>query len=626
MKIDAHLTSIEDIFQYKKIEVPPFQRNFAWSKDQVVRLFDSLEPAFADNDESPIFLGPITVFSPSLGADLGVLRLVDGQQRITTFSLIFFVIRDLVTSLSDDLIIDAEGNGFHLSSKMENVTLDSSGVPRLEVNYQIRSVYKDYISAHPIWRNANGKNLKPRGKNLNLEDRANTEDLRSAYFAVERILRNEKWLGAVPAGSDDVVNFKERVLRLHKILLEQCLVVQIAVDSYESAFDLFETLNDTGVDLTQSDLVKSYLLAEVFKSGGSTDEERIAKATTWRSVWDDAVKSLNEAGAKFPSFLRHFLIARDGDRITDRKIFTRVKQIVEVDGVDPARMIKEISDAAVHYNRIVTAQIHFGEEGSLPTKEQESINECAWRLEKLAETYRIAVLCALLQGISKEELLRLIRVIEALTFRLIVTGAGGQETENNWASACKKIKSHSAVVDGFGAARSELLSKLPSIAPFFETRSSKKELIHYVMTRIGFEVAHVSDRRKMTIEHLAPQKPLGTASETYWYGHVAPLLPTNPEDENYVDFVSKWGNLTLLEMSLQLTTLNFDWSRKKATPGLGDSTFALTTDLIGFDDWTSDLIDERSDWILARIDELTSQEYLDGVPLSTAASFSVHLL
>ena len=230
MKIDAHLTSIEDIFQYKKIEVPPFQRNFAWSKDQVVRLFDSLEPAFADNDESPIFLGPITVFSPSLGADLGVLRLVDGQQRITTFSLTLFVIRDLVTSLSDDLIIDAEGNGFHLSSKMENVTLDSSGVPRLEVNYQIRSVYKDYISAHPIWRNANGKNLKPRGKNLNLEDRANTEDLRSAYFAVERILRNEKWLGAVPAGSDDVVDFEERVLRLHKILLEQCLVVQIAVD------------------------------------------------------------------------------------------------------------------------------------------------------------------------------------------------------------------------------------------------------------------------------------------------------------------------------------------------------------------------------------------------------------
>ena len=38
-------------------------------------------------------------------------------------------------------------------------------------------------------------------------------------------------------------------------------------------------------------------------------------------------------------------------------------------------MIKEISDAAVHYNRIVTAQIHFGEEGSLPTKEQESIND-----------------------------------------------------------------------------------------------------------------------------------------------------------------------------------------------------------------------------------------------------------
>ena len=42
---------------------------------------------------------------------------------------------------------------------------------------------------------------------------------------------------------------------------------------------------------------------------------------------------------------------------------------------------------------------------------------------------------------------------------------------------------------------------------------------------------------------------------------------------------------------------DFDWSLKKATPGLGDSTFALTTDLIGFDDWTSDLIDERSDLI-----------------------------
>src|SRR5882757_108803 len=75
-------------------EIPPYQRPYAWAEEQALQLLDDLREAMQSGSEEPYFLGSIVVIKP-LGQAVG--QVVDGQQRLTTLTILAAVLRDVAT-------------------------------------------------------------------------------------------------------------------------------------------------------------------------------------------------------------------------------------------------------------------------------------------------------------------------------------------------------------------------------------------------------------------------------------------------------------------------------------------------------------------------------------------------
>lgn len=625
MQITAKVIPIREIYKYDRISVPDFQRNFSWRAEQIESLFETISPAFLDSDPDPVFLGPVTVLDRSLGTDIDLLELIDGQQRVTSFSLIFCVLRDIVETLTDKRVVLSDGTDDRLDFKLYSVLRNAGGSsPRLIANYQIKSVYMERIYADPDVRIRTGVELTSGGAGLSAIDRINTSDLRSAYFRIKQILSRVEWLGSAPTSGTGEEEFKQRIYRLLTVILEQCCVVRISVDSHQSAFILFETLNDRGLDLTQSDLVKAFLLKEIYSLPFPTEELRQDFLLDKRDQWDAAATRLEQTGSgKFSMYLRHYLIALRGERVTGANVFKKFVELTH-SGLGAVAVLGQLAEAAALYERLLTATVEFGDPSPLPTSNQNMINSSLRRLSRLGDTYKIVLLKGLLVRANAEQMRRLVEVVECLAFRWIATGGNAQKIENHYALACAILNESSDLNDGIDRAIRFLESEMPTdeqVSSFFKELSEKSDVVHYVMNRIAYGIAGI-DHTVGTIEHLAPQRPVdGQPSGDYWFDHVAPKEALSPGAPVYTDFVQKWGNLTLLEIELQPSISNAPWPNKIGSPGLGDSTFALTTQLVTIPNWTSQIIDQRSQWILDRIVDLTSTRQLRHEALSSSPGF-----
>lgn len=85
------------------IEVPPYQRPYAWTEEQVSELLGDLQAAMDRGSTTPYFLGSIVMIQIDGGKRH---ELIDGQQRLTTLTMLLCVARDLTSTESDQEQID----------------------------------------------------------------------------------------------------------------------------------------------------------------------------------------------------------------------------------------------------------------------------------------------------------------------------------------------------------------------------------------------------------------------------------------------------------------------------------------------------------------------------------------
>ena len=269
-KIESGKLYIKEIFN-KWYRIPEYQRPYVWGKDQINDLLDDISFAQQNDNDAEYFLGSIVFQSDdeSIGVDL-----LDGQQRLTTLFLITAVIRDLTTNQklkkSCQKIIFQEGNEFE-------------GIPeRIRIIFDIRDTVKDFVE----------KNIKDDNKLNNIEMLQNelkkTKDLSvknmiNAIFEIQDYFSREDTIS--------VENF-------FKYLNNKVLMIYVSSSSLEDAFKLFTVMNDRGVKLRNSDILKAMNLKEVLES----EREKYAKE------WEEIENYFEEDFDVFLSHLRAILV------------------------------------------------------------------------------------------------------------------------------------------------------------------------------------------------------------------------------------------------------------------------------------------------------------------------------
>lgn len=259
-------------------KVPRYQREYTWGKSEWDELFDDLiEHEGTDGH----FLGTIICVNSTANAtEESILEVIDGQQRLTTLSLLMTAVLSVLSRYVDEMDFDQQ--------------VDLSNLRRM-------------LALRDPWR----ARVRPQSQGNNDKDYAHvlaqagiaTEDPRPAYVGNRRIKRafyhfrsRIEQLAELESTSPLVAayNMLSRVKRAHLVKLE--------VVSHADAFTLFESLNNRGVPLTPIDLIKNTLLAEAERTEGTSLDTAY---TQWRG-WLE--KLGDEYGAQ-ERFFRYYYTA-----------------------------------------------------------------------------------------------------------------------------------------------------------------------------------------------------------------------------------------------------------------------------------------------------------------------------
>lgn len=253
--------------------IPRYQREYTWSTAQWESLFDDVE----ENDPG-YFLGSIICINQSTDS-LAVQRLevVDGQQRLTTLSLLFAALYNAMKTHESNLDEDQRGELLNLKRKL------------------VLKKGDDQLRVIPQIQNNNQNDYRAVLSDIGVIGQVDTP----AYAGNRKIYRAYRYFqGRFQDVLADQRNPVESIMAFLEKVSQAC-VVKIEVASHADAYTLFESLNNRGMPLTAIDLIKNKLLARL----ETTDS---GKVDHYFDVWNKLLGYLGDDYSIQERFFRHY--------------------------------------------------------------------------------------------------------------------------------------------------------------------------------------------------------------------------------------------------------------------------------------------------------------------------------
>lgn len=308
-KIATDKITIKDTFAEDMwYSIPDYQRPYVWGDDQISMLLDDISHAAINTPNSQYFLGSLVLHCQKKnlnGTTYVENAVLDGQQRLTTIYILHAIIRDLTDNntrqKSCAKTIFQEGN-------------PDDGIPeRLRLEYAIRNEAVEFVDNYIKSEGGTQKKddlikLSKDSKNVSIRNMAN------AILMVNKWLSQEKSL---------------EINSLYPYLRTQVILIYVASNELEDAFRLFTVLNDRGIKLRSSDILKAQNLSVVFEEN---------KRKEYAIMWEELEGELGEDFDQFLSYIRTILVkekARNNllkefeDNIYNPKVFNKTTKKYE---------------------------------------------------------------------------------------------------------------------------------------------------------------------------------------------------------------------------------------------------------------------------------------------------------
>lgn len=259
-QIDSAKIVIGEVFSRFWFRIPDYQRAYVWGKDEISELIDDVNYASEHNLDGQYFLGSMVLRKAtrtSDGVSFEEYELLDGQQRLTTLMLMLACIRDRVT---DDKL---KGACREMLFQEENKWKKIPG--RNRIVYDIRDNVGNFIERY-----------------VKADNGSFSADLRGIAACKNLSLANmAAGMQTIHGGFDDSRRFPTEgdFDRFVGYLLNNALFIYVATEDLDDAFRLFTILNDRGIPLSNSDILKAKNLGAVTK-----ESERSKWAEYWEEV------------------------------------------------------------------------------------------------------------------------------------------------------------------------------------------------------------------------------------------------------------------------------------------------------------------------------------------------------
>ncbi len=544
--------------------IPVYQRNYDWLIDNCNQLFSDLVKLSRSNRCSHFF-GSIVTSS----ADSSYNRLViDGQQRLTTISLLLLAgikaVKDGAIEISEESKID-EAYEVFLKAKFCNSERKIKLVP----------IENDRIAYDKIF---------------------NEED---SFDEDSKVTRNYRHFY-------DLLTRKPQALSFDQLLdvIERLQIISIELDSDDDAQLIFESLNSTGLALTEADKIRNYLLMSL-----TPEEQHMCFKNYWQKI--------EQATENQPTkFLRDYLtIQQQLQRpVRQSNIYYEWKKYM--DGHDRKEELVKMLDYAHYYQQVTEAKLS-------TVKLSEKMRHICNIETDVTNVFFIQFLkYASANNLSEDEIFKVIDLVENYLARRIVCNMPGNALTQVFCAlhkdVLKSIEEYSSANVELGNSYSDILTyhimrrdgnyQLPRDMQFVESIKTRdayhmlKPFQIFLFERLENsvhgeynDVATDMKKKDATIEHIMPQTLNGD-----WKA----MLGDNFE-EIQDKYLHTFANLTLTGINSELSNKPFEIKRdgkkigNEIYPGYKNSKYRLTKNVTLCDKWTEIELQNRCNEIVA---------------------------
>lgn len=306
-----------------RIVIPTFQRGYMWKKKHVEAFWQDIDKQRIQSrmkGTDPHFFGPIVTLSKPAE---GLIWLLDGQQRLATATILLSVLRDAGREIAKQTGMQAGGD---FAAKLQlQFIYDEDGGYSLEMGETDILYFRNTIQIDPPVA------TKP----TNLTHR-NIQAARTTLW--EKVISVTGAIQPQMEAIQAVAALKE----IKQTVVSDLVMAQIPVNSQESAFKIFTTLNDRGLRLSPPDLLLSYLMET------APDLERKELRATWTQM-------IQKMGTHdIHDFLRAMWVSRYGDLKKD-DLFTALKNYIEQHHVGSLDFARQCGDECDDYIQLALA-------------------------------------------------------------------------------------------------------------------------------------------------------------------------------------------------------------------------------------------------------------------------------
>lgn len=530
--------------------IPGYQRPYSWGKDQAQELLDDLLGALASapaqlTEAAPYFLGSIVLIKGDVSAEATV---VDGQQRLTTLTLLLSAVRAIVQDAAVQVGITKR------IYEQGDVVSATQARYRLLPRERDRDFFRQYVQHEG--------GLKLLGElNTPLPD-AQTRLRANAQVFMEELAK---------LAQPDLV-------RLVQFIITRCYLVTVATPDLDSAYRIFGVLNSRGLDLSATDILKAEII------GGIPPGLRDAYTKKWEDKEEDLGR--DEFGDLFSHIRMVYRKAKPQG--------TLLKEFKE--HVVPAQQPQSFVDDVLLPMAQAFSELRDADYAS--HKHAEQVNEHLRWLNRLEfkDWVPPALVFFVRYRQQPDVVLNFFQDLERLGYSMLVRKSGVNERIERFSALTGAIEREQDL-----AAKSSPLQLMPleqyqtySVlqGPIYETHSPRALAV--ILLRLDHLMSDGSasyQHGTVSVEHVMPQQP---APNSQWLAWV-------PEVQVHQHWVHRLGNLALLSRRKNSAASNYDFEKKKKayfTKG-GVCSFALTTQVLQYGTWTAEMMEQRQNQMLS---------------------------
>lgn len=523
--------------------IPDYQRPYAWTHEHALQLLDDLEDALNRTDDEPYFLGSIVLVKVKGEARAEV---IDGQQRLTTTTILLAVLRDLTSNaqLATEL-------GHHIQ---EPGSIMAGNQPKPRLLLRKREAY--FFRIH-------------------VQEAGNIGDLVAGAHDLETdaqvaIRKNAAALHEKLSGWTE-----DKRQRLAMLIGSRTFVVVVSTPDLASAHRIFSVMNARGLNLSPADIFKARVIGAIAE----------AKQAAYSDKWEDEEVDLGREG--FAELFLHIRMIFAKVR-AQRELLIEFPQDV-LNAFLPDRAQEFVDDELVPYSN---AYEHILKQNYQHGPGSDKVNAWLQRLVQLDNNdWRPPALWALRHHADAPAWLdQFFRRLERLAASMLLRRVYATPRAMRYAELLKQLErgdGHDA-----GAFNLEPDERKKTVEALEGDLYLVQPVRKYVLLRLDELIADspgVSYQHKIiTVEHVLPQHPKSGSQWESWF--------TTDEREFWTH---KLANLVLLNRAKNSAAQNYDLATKRST--YFSAVFALTAPVLAVDEWTPSFLAQRQAELLKRL-------------------------